>query len=285
MVSLAQLRELGLSSSVVHNRTKAGRLHRIHRGVYAVGHRNLPTKARWLAAVLACGPEAVLSHRAALALWELRPAPSRPYDVTVVARGRSGPAGVRVHCVRALEAFDRAVFDGIPVTSVARAMLDYSAIATPNELRTALEAAERLERLDGRAIAELIERSPGRATTRLRDALAAMTGAVPWTRSELEREILALVREAGLPEPQCNVTVLGTEVDFFWPGQGLVVEADSWGFHRTRARFEEDRRRDMQRQLHGLRAIRITQRRIEGERARVQAELQKLLRQVPPAAA
>lgn len=277
VISLAQLVDLGLTRQAVAARARDGRLHRVHRGVYAVGHRHLTRNGRWLAAVLAAGPTAALSHRHALALWELRPHPAGAIDITVVSRGRRHRAGIRFHCVRSLAPDDRTIRDGIPVTSVARALLDYASTASAQQLRTVIEAAERLELLDGRAIQDILDRSPGRATRRLRAALAEITDAVPWTRSELEREFLTLVREAGLPEPQVNVSVLGDDADFFWPHARLVVEADSWGFHRTRARFEEDRRRDTRRQLHGLRAIRITQRRIHTERIRVQAELRALI--------
>jgi very-short-patch-repair endonuclease len=277
VVSLAQLRDLGLSASTVRSRVTAGRLHRVHLAVYAVGYRRLTPRGRWLAAVLACGPGAVLSHLAALAFWELRPRPGGPIDVTVVARGRGGPAGIRVHCVRALDPRDHLTRDGIPVTTVPRALLDYARTASPEQLRTAVEAADRLDRLDIAEILALIARSPGRATRALSDAIAALTGAAPWTRSELEREFLALVRAAGLPEPQANVLVAGHLVDFFWPSAGLVVEVDGYAFHRGRTSFETDRRRDTDMALADLRAIRLTQRRVQRERGRVQAELRVLV--------
>ena len=250
----------------------------MHRGVYAVGHRDLSTEGRWLAAVLACGPSAVLSHRAALALWALRPKPSAPYDVTILAAGglRRKP-GIRLHCSRVLPPRDVTTVNAIPVTSVARTFLDYARTANAQQIRTAIEAAERLELFDGRAMHDLLDRSPGRATTKIRAVLADMTDMVPWSRSELERRFLELIREAGLPEPQVNMKVLGEDADFYWPTQRLIVETDSWGFHRSRAQFEEDRRRDTQRALQGLQSIRLTQRRMHTDRARVQAELRALL--------
>jgi very-short-patch-repair endonuclease len=277
VVSVAQLQALGLSNAAIYRRARAGRLHRIHRGVYAVGHRRLTPKARWLAAVLACGPTAVLSHRAALAFWDLRPRPRGPIDVTVVARGRRSPPGIRLHCVRALHPGDFVVLDAIPVTTVARSLFDHGLAATPEQLRTAIEAAERSNRLDPQ-IEELLARTPGLpGTAKLRHALAALTGSAPWTRSELERVFLALVREAGLPEPQANVIVAGHLVDFHWPAARLVVEVDGYAFHRGRASFELDRRRDLDLQLAGQRAIRLTQRRIHAEELRVQAELRALI--------
>jgi very-short-patch-repair endonuclease len=268
---------LGFTKREIYRRVQAGHLHRIGRGVYAVGHRRLTTRARWLAAVLACGPTAALSNRFALALRGLRPTPPGPIEVTVVGSGRRSPPGIRLHRARTRSPQDVITVDAIPVTSLPRTLIDYAQSASPAQLRTVLEAAERFELLDDRAIQETLDRSPGRATKRLRAALAEITDTVPWTRSELEREFLTLVREAGLPEPQVNVSVLGDDADFFWPHAGLVVETDSWGFHRTRARFEEDRRRDTRRQLHGLRAIRLTQRRIQSDRAAVQADLRAFL--------
>jgi predicted transcriptional regulator of viral defense system len=277
VISVAQLVDLGLTRQAVAARARDGRLHRLHRGVYAVGHRHLTTEGRWLAAVLASGPSAVLSHRHALALWQLRPHPSGPIDITVLSRGRRRRAGIRFHCVRVLAPQDVTVVNAIPVTSVPRTLLDYARTATTHQLRTALEAAERLELFDGGAIHALLDRSPGKATTKIRTVLAEMTGTIPWSRSELERQFLELIREAGLPEPQVNMSVTGAAADFYWPAQRLVVEADSWGFHRTRAQFEEDRRRDAQRTLDGLRTIRLTQRRMQQERTRVQAGLRALL--------
>jgi predicted transcriptional regulator of viral defense system len=135
VVSLDQLRDLGLTRDAVSWRAQSGHLHRIRRGVYAVGHRRLTQRARWLAAVLACGPSAVLSHRAALALWALRPAPAGPIDVTAVARGRRPGEGIRLHCVRSLDPVDRLTIDAIPVTTVTRTLLDYAEVAKRQEPR------------------------------------------------------------------------------------------------------------------------------------------------------
>ena len=278
VVSLAQLHALGLTNAAVYRRARAGGLHRIHRGVYAVGHRGLTPKALWLAAVLACGPTAALSYLAAVAFWDLRPRHSGPIDVTIVARGRRSPPGIRLHCVRALDPCDYVILDAIPVTTVARTLLDYAQAATPQQLRTAIEAADRSNRLDPMQMDELLARAPGwPGTGKLRRARAAHTGPAPWTRSELERAFLGLVREGGLPEPQANVIVAGHLVDFHWPAAKLVVEVDGYAFHRGRASFEADRRRDLDLQLVGQRAIRLTQRRIQTDPTRVQADLKAFL--------
>jgi very-short-patch-repair endonuclease len=257
-----QLKELRYSKDQIADRVAAGRLHRIHRGVYAVGYRRLSAKGRWLAAVLSCGPEAVLSHHAAVALWDLRPRRAGPVDVTVPGRRRRGQTGVRVHNVRALDVRDRVTADGIPVTSLHRALLDYAEVARPQQLRLALEAADRQGLLDARAIEELIARSPGRRACKpLRGALSELSDS-PWTQSELERRFLATIRDAGLREPHANVLVAGHLVDFHWPAQRLVVEVDGYEFHRSRRAFESDRERDAALQLAGLRVLRVTHRRV-----------------------
>ncbi len=282
VVSIAQLLALGLSHKAVWDWVQAGHLHRLYRGVYAVGHRRLTPHGRWMAAVLACGPGAALSHRAALALWQLRSHSSGPIDVTVAARGRTGFAGIRVHCARTFDPTDRAIIDAIPVTTVARALLDYAETASASDLRHAVEAAERRELLDARQVADVLARSPGRHGVKaLRAAITAHTGEAPWTRSELERRVLTLVRAAGLPEPQCNVFLYGELVDFYWPQFRLVLEADSWGFHRTRAQFEKDRRRDALFLTKNIRVLRITQRRIENEPGAVTRDLLTLAHPSP----
>ncbi len=270
VVATWQLKELGYSQSAIRRRTRTARLHRLYRGVYAVGHTRITLRGRWMAAVLACGRKAVLSHRSAAALWGLRPSPSGQIDVTVTGGSARGQTGIRLHRTRSLHPEDRATLDGIPVTSVARTMLDYAEDARAPQLRSALEAAERLDLLTNEALDGLFARSPGRRGRKsLTRALAQMRGrTVPWTQSELERHFLELIREAALPEPQANVYVGGVLVDFFWPAQRLVVEVDGYNFHKTRRSFEDDRRKDAKLQLAGCRVLRVTEARIaRGPRA------------------
>jgi len=162
VVAMWQLRERGFGTRWVQRRVEGKALHRRYRGVYAVGHQKLTLRGKWMAAVLASGPNALLSHRAAVALWELRPAPSGAIDVTVCARGRRGHKGIRIHNTRTLADDDRATLDGIPVTSAYRALLDYAEVARYQQLRLALEAAVRRDLLDAGKLDELIERSHGR---------------------------------------------------------------------------------------------------------------------------
>lgn len=239
----------------------------------------LTGKGHWMAAVLSCGPGAVLSHRAAIGLWELRPPPSGRLDVTVSGRGRRPRTGIRVHNVRALHPDDVTQHDGIPVTSVHRTLLDYAGMAPRQQVRLAIEEADRRELFDLNRLEPLLHRSQGRRGVKaIRAILTDIRGAAPWPRSELERRGLAFVRGAGLPEPQVNVLVAGELVDLYWPGNpGLVVELDSWDFHKTRAQFEKDRRRDAKLQSLGYRVIRITQRRIETEPEELLRELAALM--------
>jgi hypothetical protein len=280
VVATWQLKPLGYTLSAIKRRALAGRLHRLYRGVYAVGHKRLSRKGRWMAAVLACGPDAVLSHRVAIALWELRPPPSGVIDVTVPGRSRKGQKGIRVHNVRTLHDDDRALVDGIPVTSVHRTLLDYAEVAPAQQLRLAIEASERRELFDLKAIDRLLARSPGRrGRAALAGALTEMRGRVARTESELERAFLALIRAAGIPEPIAQAQVAGYRVDLFWPGpRPLVVELDSYEYHKSRAKFESDRRRDAKLQLAiDCRVVRLTWMRLEQEAQELIAEVRGFL--------
>ena len=278
-VARQQLLAIGLTRDMVQDRITAGRFHRIHRGIYAVGHRKLTLKGYWMAAVLACGPDALLSHRFALAVWEVQAAESGMIDVTVPhGCGKPGPNRVRVHTARGLLEADATVVDGIPVTSLARSVLDHASVATAQRTRAMLEKIERMGRLIGRELEDVLERNPRHCgAKRLRTAIAELTGPAPWTQSELEDRFLALIRDAGLPEPQCNVLVEGELVDAVWRDQKLIVEIDGYGYHRSREQFEADRRRDAKLQVAGYRVIRLTQRRIDTEPGAVAALIRALL--------
>jgi very-short-patch-repair endonuclease len=267
---------------MAERRVRAGLWRRLYPGVYAAGHAPLSRTAPWLAAVLACGPEAVLSHHAAAALWQLRGAPTGAIDVT--APGKRRHPGVRSHTSRSLSPADRTVIDAIPVTSLERTLLDLAPLVSDQRLRTLLEAAQRRDLVDLNRFRALESRSSGhRGLPKLKRALAALNDEAPWTQSQLERRFLELIRAAGLPEPQCNVIVAGVLVDFFWPEQRLVAEVDSYTFHKTRQSFEDDRREDLTLQLAGFRTARPTYRRIRHEPDRLIADLRGLLASRPAA--
>jgi hypothetical protein len=244
----------------VKSRVSRGRLHRVHRGVYAVGHRRLGREGRYLAAVLACGPRAVLSYRSAAVWWGLLQYASVQVDVTS-PHGRHAVPGVRRHQARSLLAGDITTHNGMPITSVARTLLDLAATAHRHHLERAVAQAERLELYDHRQIEDLLERANGH---RGRKPLARATAQEPaFTRSDLESTFLDLTRETSLGEPRTNV-VLGApdhpllEVDCYWPAHRLVVELDGWRSHGTRAAFRADRRRDAALHARGDRVLRFT---------------------------
>jgi very-short-patch-repair endonuclease len=252
VVTRHQLLSLGISADAIDHRIREGRLHILHRGVYAFGHRHLTTEGRWLAAVFACGPGAVLSHRSAAALWGLRPGWRDVLEVSA-ARTMVRQPGIALHRPRALDADERTVENGIPVTTVSRTITDCADLVSRAELRKLLEQAEVL-RLD--ATPRVI---PGRrGAGRLAAALAELGPVVRLTRSELEDRFLALCRQTGLPLPRTNTLIEGMEVDFCWPERRVAVETDGWEAHGTRTAFRRDRRRSAMLQLAGWTVLRFT---------------------------
>jgi very-short-patch-repair endonuclease len=247
VVSITQLRAAGLGEGAIEHRVRRGRLHRIHRGVYAVGHARLTWRGRCWAAKLACGgPDAAaLRHLTAAAAWDLAPALAGPIHVVSFGASRSMP-GVRVQ--RSTRA-ETTWHDGLHVTTPTQTLLDLATALSP----------DRLERLCHRAeILRLpVDPPPGaKGARRLRAALPQ--GDPELTRSELEDRFLALVARAGLPRPLVNQRVLGHEVDFLWPDRRLIVETDGAATHLTASAFQEDRTRDAHLQAAGYRVVRFT---------------------------
>jgi very-short-patch-repair endonuclease len=251
---------MGVSAAMVDHWVRRRRLHVIHRGVYALGHRALRVEGRRLAAVLACGRGAVLSHRSAAAHWGLLGTEQTRVDVTT-ARTRRAIPGIHLHRSRSLDARDTTTQDAIPITTIARTLLDIAATVRPDRLERALAQSERLHLYDHRAITDIIARSNGHRGT---GALARATAQEPkLTRSEIEARFLVLVRRAGLPEPKANCALdvpdhPGAVPDFYFPAHHLVVETDGWDTHRTRAAFKSDRRRDAALTAAGYRVMRFT---------------------------
>lgn len=257
LVARAQLLDKGVTSEQVAYRLAAGRLHLLHRGVYAVGHTALDAHARALAAVLACGRGAVLSHRSAAVLWELLPARHGLIDVTRAGSRRRGPDGVRLHRVAELAPADLGRRHGIGVTAPARTLLDLAAVASPQELERAATEAQVRHLVHPERV---LDCAAGRRGVRaLRDALMKEPAL---TRSEAERRLLALIARAELPRPRPNVRIGRHEVDMLWPDSKLVVEVDGYAYHSSRSAFERDRLRDAELQAAGLRVMRVTWRQI-----------------------
>jgi very-short-patch-repair endonuclease len=260
VVSRRQLRALGVSRGAVEHWLSVGRLQLLYRGVYALGHTALRVEGRRLAAVLACGPGAVLSHRSAAAHWGLLSTAQANVDVTA-ARGRHGAPGIRLHRTRSLDARDTTSHQGIPTTTVHRTLLDLAATTRPGELERAVAQAERLRLYDHRAITDLLARANGhRGTATL---ARATTREAKWTRNEWEAAFLGLLRDHGLPEPEVNASLaaldhLPYEPDFHWPAQRVIVELDGYETHGTRAAFRADRAKDAALTASGQKVLRFT---------------------------
>jgi hypothetical protein len=274
VVSRAQVKACGLSDRAIVERVRAGRLHRIHRGVYAVGHTALRGEGRLLAAALACGPAAVLSDATAGGVWGVRPTSAARIDVTVPSdAGRRGPAIVRLRRRAGLTAADVTRKDGLPVTSLARTLLDLAAAIPVKQLDRALEQAEILRLLDAGPIEEVLARNHGRpGAAKLARALAMYRGPQN-TRSPLEHDFLTLLDRHGLPRPIVNGHVMGYEVDAHWPGTSLIAELDGRRHHGTTAAFERDRLRDARLVAAGYTVMRFTAKRLREEAGAVAAEV------------
>jgi hypothetical protein len=243
-------------------RLRTGRLHRIHAGVYAVGHRRLTQQGRWLAAVLAGGDDAVLSHRYAAAHWGFRETIAKRIDVTAPTRRGNRP-GIVFHRAH-LHPADRTIHEGIPITSVPRTLLDLAATLSLTQQDYAFWEAERLGLVDPHELRHLLARSHGRrGMRRLRALTERLLPPDVTLRSPLERRFYELIRDAGLPLPALNVSVEGFEVDACWAEQRLVVELDGHAYHRGVDAFERDRIRDAELQAAGYRVIRLTARNLE----------------------
>jgi hypothetical protein len=259
VLSLAELHACGLSDDAVMNRVRRGRLHRLHRAVYAVGHPNPPREGRWLAAVKACGRSAVLSHGSAAALWQIVEWDRRRPEVTLPGSGTRRIHGIRVHRAP-LHRDDRARCAGIAVTSPARTLVDLAAGLPPRALRRAVGRAQSLRLVSVRQIVAALERAgPWRGRGALARILA--TGPAP-TRSELEDVVLDLIVSGGLEPPVVNggLVLEGRRIvpDFRWPAERLVLEADGAAWHDHRIAREDDAERQALLEDHGERVLRVT---------------------------
>jgi Protein of unknown function (DUF559) len=260
VVSRAQLLDVGVSPAGIATWRRRLRLHVVHRGVYSLGHRALRVEGHRLAAVLACGPGAVLSHRSAAAHWGLLATDQIGIDVTA-PRGRHAGPGIRLHSSRSLDEKDTTNHDGIPITKVPRTLLDLAATARSDQLERALAQAMYLRVYDHRAITDVVARSNGHRGTKI--LLLATAQEPKLTRSKWEARMLRLVRGANLPVPLCNEPFHAPDhgeckPDFHWPSQRLIVETDGWEAHGTRAAFESDRAKDAALTAAGYRVVRFT---------------------------
>jgi predicted transcriptional regulator of viral defense system len=257
IVSRTQLLALGIGAEAIKRRVRAGRLKVVYRGTYLVGPM-MPALAREMAAVLACGEAAVLSHRSAATLWKLLPYPAQSAVHLTVPRALAQRAGMRIHRVKALPPDEVMRQHGIPITTPARTVLDLAASVTAAQLEQALATAESDHRTSRRQLALLLARHPRRrGTRRLRRLLERYTRPA-LTRSQAERRLLDLIRKAGLPAPEVNFMTERYELDLYWPEHRFAVEIDSLWTHGSASSFEADRRRDAELAADGLQVVRIT---------------------------
>ena len=275
VVSREQLLDLGLTPGAIDARRKRGNLHRLHRGVYAVGHRRVGRRGRLFAAVLACGEGAAVSHRSAAEIWGIRsPWSGRP-EVTAPSECRHPQIKTYESCLPCDEV---TTHEGLPVTTPARTLLDLGLVLRPHEVEQALNQLEVLRLWDEVGIAELLDRHPRRRGTRtLRMLVARGREGERVTKRELEARFQSFVARHRLPPPATNVLVAGLEVDCAWPEAKLVVELDSRTHHLTRHAFERDRERDRILTLAGWRVVRITWRQLARDGPRLARDLRALL--------
>ncbi len=284
VVSLAQLVSIGFTESAVWKAVRAGRLYRIHQGVYAVGRADLTARGHWMAAVLACGPGAVLSHAAAAALHGIRQTAASRVDVTVTRISCVIHTGIRVHKHPDLTAADVTIVDGIPVMSVARTLLALATVLREPQLERACDQAVIERVFDMREVEELLRRSHGRrGVRRLRNVLARGDLGENVPASGLEVRYRNLCAQAGLSKPEINrYLLLGDEyrrVDFLWRKERVVIETDGNRYHSTGWQRARDQHRDALLTEHGYHHARITEDEIKHHPGRAVARAANLLAQ------
>lgn len=252
VISSKQLARAGVSRHAASKRVKAGRLHRLHRGVYAVGHLAPSWQSRWMAAVLACGEGSVISHRSAAHLWGLLNPRHGPIDVSVPSPGgRARRIGIRIHRRATLRADAMTRRRGIPVTTPAQTIADLEKCVPPAQLRGAIRQTEVLGLRTGLKKSER-------------------------TRSELEHLFLRLCERHRISMPEVNVRIGPYEVDFLWRARRLIVETDGYKYHRGSQAFEDDHERDLVLHDHGYTVHHFTYRQVTKTPTRIAATLKDL---------
>lgn len=280
VVARFQLRELGLSSDAIDRRIGAGRLHPIHRGVYAVGHRVLTQRSHWMAAVLFCGPNAVLSHWSAAALWGFRSSRGGSIHVTSPRKSKSSGPIWRHRAV--LRPDEVTTHDGIPVTTAPRTNLDLAAVSSAHAVESCLRQCEYLRIYSSLSLWDLLERYPGHRGSRAARTALARLGQTPGETEEgLEERFLAFLDTHRLLRPELNSWLEAQghryKLDCLWRHQRLIVELDSWQAHGTRSAFRTDKTRDRHLMLAGYRTIRVTHQMLDLEAEELAADLRNLL--------
>ena len=283
VITWRQLREAGLSARQIRWRIDKGRLNPVYRGVYAVGRAELPQLGRWMAAVLTCDPDGVLSHASAAALWGFWPIPGGVIEVTLLTRSGRRHRGIRFHRRPTLSPENVDTHHNIPVTSPTRTLIDLATRLSPRKLERAVNEADKLGLVDVEGLRAALDGRRGQpGVAKLRRLLDRHTFRL--TDSELERCFLPIVRRAGLPLPLTGQRVNGFRVDFFWPDLGLVVETDGLRYHRTPEQQAADRRRDQAHAAAGLTPLRFTHHQVRFEPRYVERTLAAVARRLSSSA-
>jgi very-short-patch-repair endonuclease len=254
VVTRRQLLAVGIGDSAIFRRVQGGRLHRVHQGVYAAGHPVISQEGRWMAAVLACEPDAVLSLRSAAEHWGLLKPQGGLVHVSVpTSSGRERREGLRIHRCHSLQPDETTWRHRIPITTPARTIADLRGTVPPEQYRRAVRQAE------------------------VKGLQTGLDETVAPTRSELEDLFLQLCRRHRLPAPEVNVRVAGREVDFLWRRQWVVAETDGYRYHRGSTAFEDDHDRDLDLRAAGFAVLRFTFRQVTADPERVAISITKEL--------
>lgn len=269
--------ELGFSEEAIEHRLAKGRLHRAGRGVYAVGWPRLSRKRHWMAAVLACGEGAALSHRSAAALWEIGTERRGAIEISVRRRCAHRRGGIRARSKPSLPADEIVRRDGIPVTAPARTLLDLATVLNPRPLERAVNEADKRDLISSEELRDALASFYGEPGVR---ALRKLLDRHTFRLSDSDLEVLfrPIAAAAGLAPPRTKALVNGFEVDFFWPDLGLVVETDGLQYHRTASSQTRDHVRDQAHTAAGLTALRFTHWQVKHEAGHVRTVLEKTAR-------
>jgi very-short-patch-repair endonuclease len=282
VVTRKQLLDLGFSSRAIYHRTGRGRLHPVYSGVYAVGRAELDRHGRWMAAVLACGPDAVLSHHSAAALWEIRLERPGPIEVSVPANVLPRRPAIVVHRRSNLTRRDVTRHHGIPVTSPTCTIVDLAARLEPIAVEGTISEADKRGLVSPDTLRRALDGMPPRPGAGvLRTLLDRRTFVL--TDSDLERLFLPIARRVGLPKASTGCRLYGFRVDFYWPNLGLVVECDGLRYHRTPQQQARDRVRDQVLAARELVPLRFTHGQVAFEPEHVEAVLGLVVRRLQAA--
>lgn len=279
MLSREQLRELGLSDKQIARRERNGELHALYVDVWAVGHNNVTPKGHFIAALLACGPASFLSHRTAAALHGLRPVNVHAIEVTVVGRRASVRNGLEVHrTAKPPHPKEIRAIGHLRYSSVPRMLVELASRETPEELDRLITEAAHRHKLNLDAIEDALARHARRpGLGRLKDAVRAYRPR-PKRKSNLERAFDTwLMDHPEIPEPQRNVYIDNWEIDCWWPDQRVALELDGRDYHIAVAEMERDRLKDTKLQIKGIKPMRVTGDRWDGDRTGVHSDLMALL--------